>query len=65
MNKHNIYPRKYFYPATNEFTCYEYLKQFNSTPKAHSFSNNILCLPLYADMEINDVEKICNIIKNK
>lgn len=57
--------RKYFYPLTNEFECYKGLFDVRETPIAHKVSKNILTLPLYADLEINEVDKICEIIKGK
>ncbi|MEG2274070.1 MAG: DegT/DnrJ/EryC1/StrS family aminotransferase, partial [Clostridia bacterium] len=65
LKSHNIFARKYFYPATNEFKCYEYLLQSDNTPTAHYMSENILCLPIYADLLGEDIERICTIIKNK
>lgn len=58
--------RKYFYPLTNEFECYKELQtaDVTKTPIAKSISDNILCLPLYADLALDDVERICEIILN-
>ena len=57
----NIYVRKYFYPAINEMSCYKYLHQLN-TPVAHLVSQNIITLPLFEELSIDDVDRICNII---
>lgn len=63
LKKNNIFARKYFYPLTNSFICYEgkYLNQ--QTPIAENVAKKILTLPLYADLELKDVDKICEIIK--
>lgn len=60
----NIFARKYFYPLTNEFECYHNLvtADASQTPVAKSISDNVLCLPLYADLEFEDVDRICEII---
>lgn len=63
LNDKNIFPRKYFYPLTSEFECYE--NQFNSskTPIALSLSKKVMTLPLYSDLTIETVDIICEIIK--
>lgn len=63
LKKHNIYSRKYFYPITNETICYKKLGY--ETPIALDLSNRILTLPMYSDLELNKVRKICKIIKEK
>lgn len=63
LNKHNIFPRKYFYPISNELDLYKNCK--GNTPIAKDISSRVLTLPLYADLDINIVDKICNIIKTK
>lgn len=62
MAKHNIFARKYFYPLTNTFDCFN--KRFNpyETPIALRISKRVLTLPLYADLSIKDVDRICEII---
>lgn len=62
----NIIARKYFYPLTNSFDCY---KDFSTagaekTPIAKYLADHVLTLPLYADLAIEDVDKICDIILN-
>lgn len=58
----NIYARKYFFPLTSAFDCYK--DQFDSekTPTALDVSRRILTLPLYPDLEPDDVKRICEII---
>lgn len=60
LAKHDIATRKYFYPCTNEFKCMSAFA--NITPIAHNISENVLCLPLYSDLSIEDVDLICNLI---
>lgn len=61
LRKNDIYPRKYFYPAVNDMECYQDLKGA-PTPVAHDVSMNILTLPIYEGLELNDVDRICDII---
>lgn len=57
-----VYARKYFYPITSEFQCYQNIYKKIPTPIALKKSNQVLTLPLYEDLNIEDVEKICDII---
>lgn len=57
-----IYARKYFYPLTSEFTAYRNIFPIQETPVAKDASENILTLPLYADLPLSDVERICHVI---
>ena len=63
LTEQSIYARKYFYPAINEFACYKD-KYKGETPVAKFVSENILTLPLYADLALDDVDRICSIILN-
>lgn len=61
LQLNDIYARKYFYPLTSKFECYK--GRFNdNTPIAEMVSEEILTLPLYADLSLEDVKKICQII---
>ena len=62
LAKNDIFARKYFYPLTSKFTVYKDKFNIQDTPVAKDVSLNILTLPLYADLAIEDVEKICEII---
>ncbi len=60
----NIIVRKYFYPLVNDFGCYKGQDGFDSdkTPVAKFVSDRVVTLPLYADLTIEEVDKICDII---
>ena len=62
LGKNDIFARKYFYPLTSQFTVYKDKFNIQDTPVAKDVSLNILTLPLYADLAIDDVERICEII---
>ena len=55
--------RKYFYPITSKFDCYKGKYDSYKTPIAERISNEILTLPLYADLDLKIVDEICNLIK--
>ena len=63
---HNIFARKYFFPATNDLNCYKDIASCQAdTPTARRISENIVTLPLYADLTLDDVDRICGIITEK
>ncbi len=64
LQQHDIFTRKYFYPATNEFSCYRSLKR-GDTPVAHDVSMHILTLPMYEELRVEDVDRICDVILSK
>lgn len=62
LAKNNIYARKYFYPLTNAFDAYHGKFDPNKTPVALHISKRVLTLPLYADLCIDDVDRICSTV---
>lgn len=62
LQEQNIFPRKYFYPLTNTFECYHDMYDVEKTPIALHISKRILTLPLYPELSLGDVERICRII---
>ena len=64
LAENNIYARKYFYPLTNAFEAYHGKFDINKTPIALRLSKRVLTLPLYAELPLKDVVRICNIIKS-
>ncbi|MBO5341772.1 MAG: DegT/DnrJ/EryC1/StrS family aminotransferase [Lachnospiraceae bacterium] len=62
LEKNDIYARKYFYPLTNTFSCFQGIYDVNQTPVALHISKRVLTLPLYADLALDDVDRICHII---
>jgi len=61
LKAENIYVRKYFYPLTNSFECYKGF-DVEKTPVAKYIADRVLTLPLYADLALDDVDRICNLI---
>lgn len=54
--------RKYFYPLTNTFACFNKKYNVDETPVARHIAKRVLTLPLYADLALEDVDRICDII---
>ncbi len=59
LNAENIFPRRYFYPSLDSL---DFLVEGQCTPVSRDIASRILCLPLYADLAIRDVEVISEII---
>lgn len=64
LQNEDIIARKYFYPLVNEFDCYKDQQDVNDTPVAKHIADRVLTLPLYADLSLEDVDRICEIIKS-
>lgn len=62
LKGHNIIARKYFYPLITNYNCYN--EKFNNIeiPVAKYISERVLTLPLYADLALEDVDRISEII---
>lgn len=55
--------RKYFYPLVTDFACYRSVYSSSSTPVAKRAADRVLTLPLYADLSLEDVDRICSIVR--
>lgn len=64
LAEEGITARKYFYPLANSFECYRNYPTAGTekTPVAQHIALRVLTLPLYADLSIDDVDRICDII---
>ncbi len=66
LKKHNIYGRRYFYPLISNMTTY---KGYDSAhpdklPVANKLADEVLCLPIYKDLKLSEVEEIVSLIKD-
>lgn len=64
LKDQGIFTRRYFYPLISEFSMYCGLPSSlpSNLPHAVRASKQILCLPIYPDLDLAIVDKICNII---
>ncbi len=62
LEQQGIGARKYFYPLASDFACYRNQYHSDDTPVALKISQRVLTLPLYADLSLPDVDRICQII---
>jgi dTDP-4-amino-4,6-dideoxygalactose transaminase len=58
LNAENIFPRRYFYPSLNTIGYVE----GSNMPISESIAARILCLPLHAKIETEDLDIIAKII---
>ena len=56
--------RRYFYPLISEFPMYRGLPSAHrdNLPVASAAAQQVLCLPIYPDLPMSDVEKIADFI---
>lgn len=62
LSEYGIGARKYFYPLTNTFDCFHGQFDPNETPIALHISKRVLTLPLYTELGLENVDRICDII---
>lgn len=62
LETENIYARKYFYPIVNKAACYVDKYGSADVPVAAHAADCVLTLPMYADMTLEDVDRICDTI---
>jgi dTDP-4-amino-4,6-dideoxygalactose transaminase len=59
LNERQIFPRRYFYPALNQLP---YLKNKVVCKNAEVLAKTVLCLPLYHDLEFENIDLIIETI---
>lgn len=62
LKQKGINARKYFYPAINQMDWYRKFSNQN-TPIANKAASQVLALPLYSDLTIEEVSFVCRTIK--
>ncbi len=65
LSRSGIKSRKYFYPLTTDLACFKNLdlvKKFG-LKVAPEISGRILCLPLYSDLTLEDVDRVIKVIR--
>lgn len=63
--ENNIFSRKYFFLLTSDQACFKNKYKKAELDVARSLAKKILVLPLYADMEVNVVDHIAQLIQQK
>lgn len=65
LKEYNIFTRKYFYPLCSDYSCYRQLPSSSphNLPNSHQVVREILALPFYGSLHLDQVETICEILK--
>lgn len=56
--------RKYFYPLISDYACYRGVYSSDRTPVARRMAAQVLTLPMYADLSLADVDRICDVVES-
>ncbi len=66
LKKNNIFARRYFYPLISEFPPYNELPSAlpDQLPVAVQKAKEVICLPMYSDLQHSDIHFITKIIKD-
>jgi len=64
LRDNNIFSRRYFFPLISDFPMYRDLPsaQRENLPVATEVANKVLCLPIYPDLDVEQVHTIVQII---
>lgn len=65
LERENIYVRKYFYPLVTKLGCYADRYGALKFPVAEDAAQRILTLPMYSELRMEDVDRICDVIVEK
>jgi dTDP-4-amino-4,6-dideoxygalactose transaminase len=65
LKEHNIFARRYFYPLISDFPTYKGLPSAARSllPVAAKTADQVICLPLHAELTEEDVVRIVEVIK--
>ena len=65
LKQNDIFVRRYFYPLMSDFPAYCDLPSANKNnlPAARKMASEVICLPIYAGLDLKDVNRICKIVK--
>jgi dTDP-4-amino-4,6-dideoxygalactose transaminase len=62
----DIFGRRYFYPLISQFPTYRGLDSARpeNLPVSTQVSKEVICLPIYSELELTEVKRICDLIKS-
>jgi dTDP-4-amino-4,6-dideoxygalactose transaminase len=66
LKRYNIFGRRYFYPLISQFPTYRGLQSArpDNLPIATKVAEQVICLPIYPNLNITEITQITNIIKS-
>lgn len=62
LKQNSILTRKYFYPLISDYGCYKNPYQQWHFPVASRISEEVLCLPIYHSLDLDDVDRIVSLL---
>lgn len=64
LRAENVFTRKYFFPLCSDYPCYRDLPSADPArlPVARRVAQEVLCLPIYGDLALEDVDRICEML---
>ncbi len=64
LKAHGIFGRRYFYPLISSFPMYEHLPSAapGNLPVANAIANQVLCLPIYAELGAESARRIAETV---
>lgn len=67
FKQYNIFTRRYFYPLISQFPSYNWLPSASkeNLAIAEKVASEVLCLPMFPDLESDVLDKICELIRTK
>lgn len=67
FKKEDIFARRYFHPLISDFSVYKHLAASSEKKLRHArnVSNQVICLPIFSDMKIEEQDRILNILLEK
>lgn len=67
MKEQNVFGRRYFYPLISEFSTYRGLDsaRLDNLPVAHKIANSVICLPMYAGLSEDDINRILVVLSDR
>jgi dTDP-4-amino-4,6-dideoxygalactose transaminase len=63
LKEYNVHARRYFYPLICDYACYRGIAVKDPLSVARKAASQILTLPIYPELQLEDVHRICDIIE--
>jgi len=67
LKDNGIFGRRYFYPLISDFPVYKGLPSSapERLPVAYKMANSVICLPIYAELQSEDIDRIVDLIQTE
>lgn len=66
LQEYGIFGRRYFYPLISEFPTYKGLPsaKTDNLPISTQVAKEVICLPIYPELELAEIQRICDLIRS-